>query len=173
MARVTDWCVILNPAGLPSVSVGVETSTPWVVGLGNGGFQFRWTMAQIRTLGIMLLMLGLGWGHPAWAGEWRPVTPAGLEQQFIDAESIQVMPGGTVQVRSLYLNQRKLPHQRTTYTTEYRCQTREFRDVEYDGEPGDLAWSSVDDDPLNAQTLDDVCAWAGQPSGADQSPPKN
>lgn len=73
-------------------------------------------------------------------------------------------------VQSLYVDQRRQPAQRTTYQTEYRCQTREFRDVVYNGQPGDLVWHSVESDPLNAQTLDHVCAQVGQASTANSSP---
>ncbi|MFH7244102.1 MAG: hypothetical protein ACHWZW_14780 [Spirulina sp.] len=128
-----------------------------------------WISAQGGRIGLMIAMVGLVWGVPiwgtsAWAGNWLPVTPAGLEQQFIDVDSIQPQPGGTVQVRSLYLNQRQQPAQRTTYLTEYRCQDRQYRDVEYNGQPGDLTWHSVAGDPLNAQTLDYVCSQVGQES---------
>lgn len=122
-----------------------------------GGVLVRW------GLGLALAMISLTWGaSPAWASDWLPVTPPGLEQQFIDAASIQTLPGGTVQVHSLYLNQRQQPAQRTTYITEYQCETRQFRDLEYDGKPGGPTWYSVDGDALNAQTLDYVCAQVGQ-----------
>lgn len=123
----------------------------------SGGFALvRW--------GLALFIIGFTWGAPALASDWLPVTPPGLEQQFIDAASIQTLPEGTIQVRSLYQNQRQQPTQRTTYTTEYRCQERQFRDVDYNGKPGDLTWRSVEGDPLNAQTLDYVCAQGGQAS---------
>jgi hypothetical protein len=126
-----------------------------------------WILAQGLRTGMVIALIGsiwgaLGWGTLAWAGNWLPVTPAGLEQQFIDVDSIQPQPEGTVQVRSLYLNQRQQPPQRTTYLTEYRCQERQYRDVEYNEEAGDLTWHSVNGDPLNAQTLDYVCAQVGQ-----------
>jgi hypothetical protein len=113
------------------------------------------------VLGIVILF---GWGGSAQASDWIPVTPAGLEQQFIDPTSIQRLPGGTVQVRSLYLNQRPSPPERALYLTEYRCPTAEYRDLENNGQPGDLTWHSVAGDPLNAQTLAYVCAQVGQKS---------
>jgi hypothetical protein len=122
-----------------------------------------WGFALVRW-GLALSIIGLIWEAPALASEWLPVTPPDLEQQFIDVASIQTLPEGTVQVRSLYQNQRQQPTQRTTYTTEYRCQERLFRDVDYNGKPGDLTWHSVEGDPLNAQTLDYVCAQGGQAS---------
>lgn len=131
-------------------------------------FLLRWGLGVALTI-----VSGLVGGCPAWASPWVPVTPSGLEQQFIDAESVQTMPGGTVQVRSLYVNQQQQPARRTTYLTEYRCQTREFRDVEYNGEPGDLTWHLVTGDVLNAQTLDYVCAQVGQASAVTESAPKN
>ncbi|MEB3291008.1 MAG: hypothetical protein VKI82_13915 [Leptolyngbya sp.] len=109
---------------------------------------------------IGIMAIGLGWGAPAQATAWTPVTPAGLEQQWIDTDSIQRLPDGTVQVSSLYINSRRSPPERITYLTEYRCQTEEFRDVASNGEPGDLTWHPVAGDPLNAQTLADVCARA-------------
>ena len=122
-----------------------------------------WGFALLRW-GLALAVVSLAWGSPALASDWVPVTPAGPEQQFIDAASIQPRPEGTVQVRSLYLNQQHQPPQRTTYVTEYRCQEHQFRDVDYNGQPGDLTWHPVAGDPLNAQTLDYVCAQVGQAS---------
>ncbi|WP_198805380.1 hypothetical protein [Leptolyngbya sp. BL0902] len=113
---------------------------------------------------IGLCGMVLTWSLPAWANTWVPTTPPAQERQFIDPSSLQILPGGTVQVQSLYVDQRQRPEQRTTYQTEYRCPAREFRDVVYDGQPGDLIWHSVDGDPLNAQTLDYVCAQVGQPA---------
>lgn len=124
-------------------------------------------------LGAAMALASLIWSYPAEAIPWQPVTPAGLEQQFIDPASIQTGPEGTVQVRSLYLDQRQSPAQHTTYITEYRCQTREFRDVEYDGQPGNLTWQSVATDPLNAQTLDYVCAQVAQSAAVVDPAPTN
>ncbi len=130
---------------------------------GDSQTQARWQALLLWGLvfGITILF---GWGCPVQASDWRPVTPAGLEQQFIDLDSIQRLPGGTVQVRSLYLNQCPSPPERTLYLTEYRCPTAEYRDLENNGQPGDLTWHSVAGDPLNAQTLAYVCAQVGQKS---------
>lgn len=110
---------------------------PWTIGLG--------------------LMISL-WGLPAWASDWVPVTPPDLEQQFIDPASLEHRPGDILRVRSLYVDRRAPTVQHTTYLTEYRCPERLFRDLDSDGQPGGHPWQSVAADPLNAQTLDYVCA---------------
>lgn len=132
-----------------------------------------WGRVFVGWIWVVAVVASITWSYPAWAENWFPVTPAGLEQQFIDPASIELRPEGTVQVRSLYLDQRQSPAQRTTYITEYRCQTREFRDVEYNGQPGDLTWQSVADDPLNGQTLDYVCAQVAQVAAAAAPSPQN
>ncbi len=58
---------------------------------------------------------------------------------------------------SLYVDRRSGVVEQTTYITEYNCQKRQFRDVQYDGSKGNSQWFPVDPDPLNASTMDYLC----------------
>lgn len=116
---------------------------------------------------IVVLWLGLGlcWAiHPAsaLATTWYPVAEAsqGQQQQFIDIDSVEFLGSGHVQVSSYYVDSRAGEPQRTDYLTEYDCDRRRFRDVEFNGPVGSQGWMPVDPDPLNSAAMEYACAMA-------------
>ncbi len=109
---------------------------------------------------ISSLALCLSWAiYPAsaWATTWYPVAQAGQQEQFVDLDSIEPLDQGHVRVRSYYVDRRSGTPQRTDYLTEYDCDRRRFRDVEYDGPVGSSSWMPVAPDPLNSAALAYVC----------------
>jgi len=106
------------------------------------------------TLGLLLL-----WPTQALAITWYPTAEAsqGQQQQLIDLDSIEFLGLGQVRVASLYLDRRSGTAKQTTYVTEYDCQKRQFRDVQYNDSRGSSEWFPVDSDPLNAATMDYLC----------------
>jgi len=108
------------------------------------------------------LALCLAWAiYPAsaWATNWRPVAEAsqGQQQQFVDIDSVELLSQGHVRVGSYYVDSRSGAPQRTDYVTEYDCDRRRFRDVEYNGPVGSSGWLPVAPDPLNSAGLEYVC----------------
>jgi hypothetical protein len=100
--------------------------------------------------------------HPcpdALATTWYPVAEAsqGKQQQLIDLDSIEPLGAGQVRVASIYFDRGSGKQTQTTYVTEYDCQRRRFRDVQYNGPTGSSSWLPVDPDPLNAAAMDYVC----------------
>lgn len=100
----------------------------------------------------------------ALATTWQAVAEAsqGQQQQFVDVDSIEPLGGGHVRVGSYYVDRRSGQPQRTDYLTEYDCDRRRFRDVEFDGPVGSSGWMPVDLDPLNSATMEYACALIAQ-----------
>ncbi|WP_035985680.1 hypothetical protein [Leptolyngbya sp. KIOST-1] len=114
---------------------------------------------------IVALWLGLvlGWAiasPSALAATWYRVaeTSQGQQQQFVDLDSVEWLSPGHVRVSSYYVDRRSGSPQRTDYVTEYDCDRRRFRDVEFQGPVGSRGWLPVDPDPLNLAAMDYVCA---------------
>ncbi|MGF1517778.1 MAG: hypothetical protein ACFCVB_08250 [Nodosilinea sp.] len=106
------------------------------------------------------LMLCLAWAiYPAsaWAARWQPVAEASQQRQFVDLDSIKALDQGHVRVNSYYVDSRSGQPQRTDYVTEYDCDRRRFRDVEYNGPVGSSKWMPVAPDPLNSAAMEYVC----------------
>ncbi|MBE9156673.1 hypothetical protein IQ265_07505 [Nodosilinea sp. LEGE 06152] len=99
----------------------------------------------------------------ALATTWYPVaeTSQGQQQQFVDLDSVEFWGQGHVRVGSYYVDRRSGAPQRTDYLTEYDCDRRRFRDVEFSGPVGSRGWMPVDPDPLNSAAMEYVCAIAG------------
>ncbi|MFQ4140167.1 hypothetical protein PGN35_028030 [Nodosilinea sp. PGN35] len=95
----------------------------------------------------------------ALATTWYPVATAsqGQQQQFVDVDSIEPLGRGRGRVASYYVDRRSGTSQRTDYLTEYDCDRRRFRDVEFDGPVGSRRWMPVDPDPLNTAAMEFVC----------------
>lgn len=95
----------------------------------------------------------------ALAITWYPVAKAsqGQQQQFVDIDSIEPLGLGHVRVGSYYVDRRSGQPHRTDYLTEYDCDRRRFRDVEFDGPVGSDRWMPVDPDPLNSAAMEYVC----------------
>jgi hypothetical protein len=118
-----------------------------------------WLKQCSLMVGLGLLCLNIAWSGDALAATWYPVAEAtqGKQQQFVDIDSIEPLSRGHVRVASYYLDARSGTPQKSTYWTEYDCQRRQFRDVEYDGPTGSATWLPVEPDPLNAAAMDYVC----------------
>lgn len=121
------------------------------------------SLPEVRTLFLVIIGAILLWlleTSPATAALWYPTAQAsqGQETQYIDLDSVQPLGRGHVRVESAYEDQRSGTLQRTAYLTEYNCRTRTFRDLQRNGRIAQLRWYPVDPDPLNAATLDYVCA---------------
>ncbi len=95
----------------------------------------------------------------ALAATWQAVAEAsqGQQQQFVDIDSIEPLGWGHVRVGSYYVDRRSGQPQRTDYLTEYDCDRRRFRDVEFNGPVGSDRWMPVDPDPLNSAAMEYVC----------------
>lgn len=106
-----------------------------------------------------LLIATLLFSPPALASTWSETgtSPDQKEHQWIDLDSIAPLSHHRVEVKSRYENQRQSPPDRSTYLTEYDCQSRQFRDRDRNGQPYDQPWMSAAGDPLNAATLKAVC----------------
>lgn len=108
------------------------------------------------------VVIGIIWiAPPAWATTWSLVARTDQGEQWFDPASVEVVAPSHVQVSSYYVNPQG---QRTTYHTEYDCEHRWFRDVDYDGPVGQPRWQSVAGDPLNAATMVKSCQLGGIPS---------
>lgn len=124
--------------------------------------------------GAIALLLGLALAlglvpSPAQAAAWYPVAEAsqGHQRQFVDLDSIQFLGRGQVRASSYYIDSRSGAPERTDYLTEYDCDRRRFRDVEFNGPVGSHRWLAVDSDPLNSAAMEYVCATA-QGGGAEK-----
>lgn len=124
---------------------------------GRAGFLKRVVLLPLGCLSILCLLLL--WSSPAPASTWHSVAEdaQGQQQQLIDLDSIEFLGKNQVRVASLYVDRRSGVVEQTTYITEYNCQKRQFRDVQYDGSKGNSQWFPVDPDPLNASTMDYLC----------------
>ncbi|MGB3137536.1 MAG: hypothetical protein WBG38_12070 [Nodosilinea sp.] len=101
----------------------------------------------------------------ALAATWQSVAERQGQQQFVDVDSIEILRG-RVRVRSYYVDSRKGQPERTDYLTEYDCDRRRFRDVDFDGSVGS-SWMPIVFDPLNLAAMKYVCAIA-QSDGAEK-----
>jgi hypothetical protein len=94
---------------------------------------------------------------PALAETWVMVakSDATQEVQYVDADSIEVSDAG-VRLRTYwgFLDQ---PNSMSYATTEYRCETAEYRDAVMNGEQTGESWHPVGDDPLNRAAMDYGC----------------
>ena len=113
----------------------------------------------------IFLLASLVWAvYPAsaLATSWYAVAEAsqGQQQQFVDLDSLEPLELGHVRVGSYYVDSRSGAPQRTSYLTEYDCDRRRFRDVEFNGPVGSHRWMPVDPDPLNSAAMEYVCAVA-------------
>ncbi len=124
-----------------------------------------WPWRRSRWIGRLIAFV-LGWSligvvYPgsALATTWHPVAEAsqGQQQQFVDIDSIELSGWGLVRVGSYYVDRRSGQPQRTDYLTEYDCDRRRFRDVEFNGPVGSDRWMPVDPDPLNSAAMEYVC----------------
>ncbi|MEA5450267.1 hypothetical protein VB780_16930 [Leptolyngbya sp. CCNP1308] len=115
----------------------------------------------------LVLGLALTWAvYPtsALAATWQAVAEAsqGQQQQFVDVDSIEPRGQGHVRVASYYVDRRSGQPQRTDYLTEYDCDRRRFRDVEFNGPVGSDRWMPVAPDLLNSAAMEYVCEAIGQ-----------
>lgn len=113
-------------------------------------------------MAAFVLGIALTWSiYPttALATTWQAVAEAsqGQQQQFVDTDSIEPLGWGHVRVGSYYVDRRSGQPQRTDYLTEYDCDRRRFRDVEFNGPVGSDRWMPVDPDPLNSAAMEYVC----------------
>lgn len=124
-------------------------------------------VAVVMALTLVWIALTLVWCPLALAVTWYPVAEAsqGKQQQLVDLDSIEPLGSGQVRVASIYLDRRSGELQKTTYITDYDCQQRRFRDVQYSGPTGSSAWLPVDPDPLNAAAMDYVCSLIQENTG--------
>ncbi|WP_017300365.1 hypothetical protein [Nodosilinea nodulosa] len=139
--------------------------SPWAL---SAGWRRRSLAAgRSRLIALSTVLLGLlVWAISpacALATTWYPVAAAsqGEQQQFVDLDSVKALSPGRVRVGSYYIDSRTGPPQRTDYVTEYDCDRRRFRDVEFNGPVGSRGWMPVDPDPLNSAAMEYVCAIAG------------
>jgi hypothetical protein len=116
-------------------------------------------MGRIAAFWLGLVLLWAIYPASAGATTWYPVAEAsqGQQRQFVDLDSVKALDQGHVRVSSYYVDSRSGTPQRTDYLTEYDCDRRRFRDVEYDGPVGSSGWLSVDPDPLNSAAMEYVC----------------
>lgn len=114
-------------------------------------------LIRIALVGLLLAILWLP--TPAIAVSWYQTAEysRGQEAQYVDLDSLQRLGSDRLQVQSYYVDGRAGEPQRTDYLTEYNCRTRQFRDLQRNGQPYSQPWSAVDGDYLNAETLDYVC----------------
>jgi hypothetical protein len=122
-------------------------------------FLNKWGRTLLILGGTVTLSCMMLWTFPALAVTWYPTAEAsqGQQQQLVDLDSIESLGLGQVRVASLYIDRRSGAAKQTAYVTEYDCQKRQFRDVQYDGSGGSAEWFPVDPDPLNAATMDYLC----------------
>lgn len=121
-------------------------------------------MACISVLMVGVAFVGTIYPNSALATTWQAVAAAshGQQQQFVDIDSIEPLAGGHVRVASYYVDRRFGQPQRTDYLTEYDCDRRRFRDVEFDGPVGSDRWMPVDPDPLNSAAMEYACGMIAQ-----------
>ncbi|MGG6240088.1 hypothetical protein ACQ4N7_15795 [Nodosilinea sp. AN01ver1] len=140
------------------------TEPPQCFKLGPWSWGSSW-QDLIGRIAALWLGLGLCWAiYPASVGatNWYPVAEAsqGQQRQFVDLDSVKSLDKGYVRVGSYYVDSRAGEPQRTDYLTEYDCDRRRFRDVEFNGPVGSQGWMPVDPDPLNSAAMEYVCAVA-------------
>ncbi|MEM7772761.1 MAG: hypothetical protein AAF327_19905 [Cyanobacteria bacterium P01_A01_bin.37] len=94
---------------------------------------------------------------PAQAETWVMVAKSDInqEQQYVDADSINVLDSA-VQIKTYwgFLDQPDSIHYATT---EYRCETEEYRDVIVNGKRTGARWQSVGGDKLNRAAMTYSC----------------
>ncbi|PSN15265.1 hypothetical protein C7293_07900 [filamentous cyanobacterium CCT1] len=119
-------------------------------------------MGRIAALWLGLVLCWAIYPASALATTWHSVAESsqGQQQQFIDIDSVKSLGQGHVRVGSYYVDSRSGEPERTDYLTEYDCDRRRFRDVEFDGPVGSQGWMPVDPDPLNSAAMEYVCALA-------------
>lgn len=87
-----------------------------------------------------------------------------LEQQYVDADSIQVLEqeyGKPLHIRlKTYWGVLDQPDSFSMAITEYCCQQSKYRDVEVNGSAIQADWQSVDSDPLNKAAMEYGCRQA-------------
>lgn len=104
---------------------------------------------------------------PAQAETWVMVAKSDTTQevQYVDADSILVVQkdadrmesnGSIIRLRTYwgFLDQ---PQSMSYATTEYRCNTAEYRDAVVNGESTGDNWHPIGDDPLNRAAMDYGC----------------
>ncbi|WOD41268.1 hypothetical protein [Nodosilinea sp. E11] len=137
------------------------TKPPQYFKLGPWSLKHSWQdfMGKIAALWLGLVLVWAMYPASAGAATWYPVAEAsrGQQQQFVDIDSVEPLGQGHVRVGSYYVDSRSGKPQRTDYLTEYDCDRRRFRDVEYSGPVGSSGWLPVDPDPLNSAAMEYVC----------------
>ncbi len=96
--------------------------------------------------------------QPAYAEAWIMVakSDATQEYQYVDIDSIKAI-GSVVRLKTYwgFLNQ---PDSISYATTEYQCQTEEYRDVIVNDSQTSQDWQPVGDDPLNRAAMEYGCS---------------
>ncbi|MEB3212728.1 MAG: hypothetical protein VKL39_15315 [Leptolyngbyaceae bacterium] len=120
----------------------------------------RGAIALLLITGSLLFIQAFIISPIAQAETWVMVakSDATLEQQYVDVDSIQSQ-GSTVQLKTYwgFLDQ---PDSISYATTEYRCETEEYRDVVVNGQETDVNWQAVGTDPLNRAAMTYGCTHA-------------
>ncbi|MBW4485135.1 MAG: hypothetical protein KME14_21570 [Tildeniella torsiva UHER 1998/13D] len=124
----------------------------------------QWWMGRMMAFVLGLALIWAAYPTRALAATWQAVAEAsqGQQQQFVDIDSIEPIGRGHVRVGSYYIDRRSGQPQRTDYLTEYDCDRRRFRDVEFNGPVGSDRWLPVDPDPLNSAAMEYVCGIIAQ-----------
>ena len=94
---------------------------------------------------------------PAQAETWVMVAKSDTtnELQYVDADSIESL-GSVIRLKTYwgFLDQ---PNSINYATTDYRCETEEYRDVIVNGEQTKATWTSVGSDTLNRAAMEYGC----------------
>ncbi|MBD1872441.1 hypothetical protein H6F75_03005 [Nodosilinea sp. FACHB-131] len=128
------------------------------------GAALQWRLGKLIALVLGLTLAWAVYPTSALATTWQAVaeTSQGQQQQFVDIDSIEPVGWGHVRVGSYYVDRRSGQPQRTDYLTEYDCDRRRFRDVEFSGPVGSSGWMPVDPDPLNSAAMEYACEIVAQ-----------
>ena len=94
---------------------------------------------------------------PAQAETWVMVAKSDTtkELQYVDADSIESL-GSVIRLKTYwgFLDQ---PNSINYATTDYRCETEEYRDVIVNGEQTKATWTLVGSDTLNRAAMEYGC----------------
>lgn len=115
-----------------------------------------WAILYVQTLVLCL---------PAQAETWVRVAKSDTTQevQYVDADSIEVdfTDGNGRGVRlNTYWGFLDQPNSMSYATTEYRCDSAEYRDVQVNGNRTEDIWHLIGDDSLNRAAMEYGCKQA-------------
>ncbi len=112
----------------------------------------------MRMLGVGLILI-LCLIHPAQAIQWQQVavSPEGNMRQYIDADSVR-KSGHFVTIASYVELDKTSGTEIETYVTEYDCEQERFRDLQSGASPNEIAWKTIEADPLNEAARVSACS---------------